>query len=159
MSTIPTAEVSFENKILGPGADLWVLPALAESSWVARIEWFCNMQLSKNSLHNTQEVPDTLKVILQECELPLYKFDEHLNTETLQKVLIPSEKWFPNRWLLSLPYKEKDPWAKAIETTWIQLKKPSIRIFLPTQLNKSTATTLFKFLPDLNDETLISDKD
>lgn len=153
------AEASFENKILGPGADLWVLPALTESPWVARIEWLCNLQLSKNSLHNLQDVADSLKLILQECDLPLYKFDEQIPSETLQKVLIPSEKWLPNRWLLSLPCREKDQWAKTIESTWIQLKKPSIRVFLPTQINRSTATTLFKFLPELSVETLISAAD
>ncbi len=162
MNTDSSNERSLENKELAAGADLWVIPALAESSWAPQIEWLCNMQLSKNSLHNTQEVPESIKLILKECDLPEYNFTQHFSSDSLQKVLIPSEKWLPNRWILCLPFSENGKWAKTIELTWVQLKKPTIRIFLPNQIDKSTAKKLFGFLPNVDNvetDTLIFSAD
>ena len=84
------------------GSDLWVVTLEPKNFWFKKINW------------QTQ-------FLIQTINAPA--------TARSQSLMIATEKFFPNKAVLCIPT-QKNPWIKEIYNFWVNLKKPSLRIFL-----------------------------
>lgn len=112
-----------------PGADLWILPALTESPWTSKLDWYLNFQLSKASRHESQQVPEYLNSVLAQTEQATYKF----SAQSLRPLMISSSELLPNKWVVLLSEKDfsGSEWITQAHSIWTGLQRPSLRIFLP----------------------------
>jgi hypothetical protein len=92
------------TEALNSGAQLWFTPALSNSGWTQKIDWYLNLQLLKIS----QSRPAS--------ELPL---------------MIAAEDFLPARQIIVLEENEPLAWIKKAQQIWDQMQKPSVRVFLP----------------------------
>ncbi len=83
------------------GSDLWVLPFEPTSFWFKKINW--QTQFLLQTIHSPIKISNPL--------------------------MITTEKFFPNKAVLCIPI-QKISWIQEIHKHWINLKKPSMRIFL-----------------------------
>jgi hypothetical protein len=118
-------------KELSPGFDLWVLPDRDHSDWCVGLDWYLQFQVSRIWARAPQNVPTQLLETARQAEIdPLPQVDDH-NVKT-QPTLIFSASLLPNQKTLHLPYHNnvKD-WLRELESVWLNLKEPSVRVFLP----------------------------
>jgi len=116
-----------QNSALTPGSELWVVPDQENSRWSQQLDWYLNFQIARTHNKKPMEVPSTIKHILEEEEIE-FPFGELKENSPL---LIVSSQALPNSQFVELPYlKRKSSWIKKIHSLWLDLGKPSIRIFL-----------------------------
>jgi hypothetical protein len=121
---------------LNPGADLWVVADLNHSKWTSKLDWHLNFQIAKASRHKSPELSPFLKEALEQTGQQELRFDVDG-----APLLIQSESLLPNKWILIVPYAgDMKAWLSRISKAWTDLKKPSIRIFLPTGQSASQVT-------------------
>ncbi len=96
-----------KNQFFKKKSDLWILPFETNAYWFKKINWVLQF-----SIHDLSS-------------------NKYLNSP----LLIPSSEVFPNKNILCLPF-EKEDWFKNVFIQWVRLKKPSLRLFLPTCYNK-----------------------
>lgn len=114
---------------LNPGSDLWVLPALNESPWTTKLDWYLNFQICKASRHESASVPSYLNEVLKETEQKAYVFKKGSAEHAAQPLMISSAPLLPNKWVVLISQKEN--WAQEVHEVWKGLKQPSLRVFLP----------------------------
>lgn len=91
-------------KAFDEGSDLWIVDPDPENFWFLRIN-------------------SKLGFIFQ---------NSSFEKEVQEPILTGSRNTFPNKNILCLPYK-KD-WIKSCYKNWSDLKKPSLRLFLPQHI-------------------------
>ena len=93
---------------LDAGSDLWILISDFEDFWFKKINW----QLG-------------------------FPFHDPSKKDVIKKpILVTTQNTFPNKNILCLPYTED--WIACCHQHWAQLKKPSLRLFLPKTLPKDS---------------------
>ena len=114
---------------LNPGADLWILPALNESPWTSKLDWYLNFQISKASRHQSSEVPEYLNDVMEQTEQAQFVSI----TQVAQPLMISSTNLLPNKWvvLVSLKDFQEGTWVREAHNIWAGLQRPTLRIFLP----------------------------
>ena len=138
---------------LNPGADLWVIPALPVSRSAQKIDWHLNLQLSKSTLHQTKSLDNKLKSILNKCELPESRF-----TQSPDRLLVSTALLLPNRWVLQLSGSSEFPkWCGSIAEVWTSLRKPTLRVFLPTGLSAASFQKSWKEKYSFDDFSVVVD--
>ena len=90
------------------GSDLWILTSELEDLWFKKINWQLGFPFYDPSKKNVIKTP----------------------------ILITTQNTFPNQNILCLPYVED--WIACCYQHWAQLKKPSLRLFLPKTLSKDS---------------------
>ena len=83
------------------GSEIWVLSFDPKNFWFKKINWHTQFLLQKMN-----------------SSLPLSN-----------SLLVATETFFPNKAVLCIP-SQKESWIKDIHKHWLNLKKPSLRIFL-----------------------------
>lgn len=120
------------NQAFNPGADLWITPDFASSKIASQLDWYNNFLMGKMLRKKKLELPPQVKAIIQQTEIP-HKEIELASTANL---MISSAAQLPNRWTVMIFYNQDSTfWCQKIYDLYLHLKKPSFRIFLPTNLS------------------------
>lgn len=96
------------HKAFSTGSDLWILPFLPKNFWFKKINWYLQFLI-----HPINSLP-----------------------RITQPLLINTTKSLPNKSILCLPY-QKTNWIQQAHMHWVNLKKPSTRLFLLDFVTKS----------------------
>lgn len=137
-----------------PGADLWVVADFKNSRWSAKIDWHLNFQIVKAQRHKLESLSPFLINVLERTGLPQPEFRKDENSP----LLISSSHLLPNKWVLVVSYSEKiQDWVETLSKAWTDLKKPSLRVFLPSQQNPSFFSELWMKKNPYYDLTLVLD--
>ncbi|MBN8536745.1 MAG: hypothetical protein J0M15_06805 [Deltaproteobacteria bacterium] len=120
------------NQAFNSGADLWVIPDFSNSAMAIQLDWYNNFLIGKTLRKKKLPLDSNLNAILNETELPRY---ENLPSPH-DVIMIPSSKPFPNRWTVMVGYEQDSTlWSQKIFKLYLDLNKPSLRIFLPSNLS------------------------
>jgi len=137
-----------------PGADLWVIPELEKSRAGARLDWYLNFQLTRSACKPPVPMEEPLRELIRKCGLP----ETHYNQETQGKLLISSSELLPNRWVVQLEHSDSlAQWCHHIAEIWVGLRKPTLRVFLPTGLPAGDFLTTWKQSQSFDDFSVVVD--
>jgi hypothetical protein len=110
------------------GSSLWVLPNKECSSWCRNLDRYLDFQIATTLFHQPTQPSSTLQTIADENEI---KIPECPKTDG-QPILITSDKRLPNSHTLIITFRESfQAWLNDIAAVWSDLKRPSLRVFLP----------------------------
>lgn len=138
---------------LNPGSDIWIVPAIAESHWAGKIDWYLNFQIGKSSRHVLPQISDSLQEILTQTETPILSPDH-----SSESLLIAANQRLPCRWVVVLPVQDNmAKWIQSIHTTWVGLGKAPLRVFLAPNLSTASFQLTWKNHDEQDDLTLILD--
>lgn len=113
----------------GSGSELWILPQVEKSVWARKIDWYLNFQISRAKDHTPHRPRPELNEILSQNE---QEFVEYTTDESTRPLLVASHSHLPNEMTLELPFHEEPQhWVKQAHTHWDQLRRPTLRVFLP----------------------------
>ena len=139
---------------LNPGSDLWVLPMLDQSHWARQIDWYLNFQLSHASRHKESERPQMVIEWLNACDIKAPRF----LVPTHKRWLIPSSMLLPNRWVMMMDADvDSGIWVEQIAKCWLDMGKPTLRVFLPPQLSKDEFDKIWVRHQEFTDFGVVSD--
>jgi hypothetical protein len=140
------------NQSYNPGAELWIVPDFAHSKIASKLDWYNSFLAGKMTRKETKKMDSYLIDILHETELPDYNYQ----TTVSDIILIPTQSKFPNRWTAFVPYKgDLANWCAKISKLYLDLKNPSMRIFLPTNLSLSEFTETWRSISSLEDLSIV----
>lgn len=150
---MPVSTLSASNA-LNPGADLWILPGVKECRYIQKIDWYLNFQITKSHLHQTHAIPSQVKSLLMECQIPEIYFSRDVQNIRM----LESSSLFPNRWVVQIDsFSSVQTWCQQISEIWTQLRKPTLRVFLPTGLSAGDFQSHWKELQSFDDFTVVLD--
>jgi hypothetical protein len=135
----------YSSASFSPGANLWVIPDLAQSYWSNKINWYLNFQISRLINHKKKTTPKKLEKIIQDNKM---EFQFHHQVPEQSPVLISPNHQLPCGQVLMLYFESETQWINSIYKEWIHLKTPDTRIFLPKNLDEKTFRELW---PDKTD--------
>ncbi len=142
-----------------PGSKLWIVSDTKSSSWTLRLDYYLNFLILKNFRHAPPTVSTQLVSILSATGLSseLQQTEKSLfNSE--KPLLLYSENQFPNLWTLHLPYDgQLSAWIKKAHTYWKGLHSPSLRFFLPYQVDPLELENAWQSVSDFTDITVVND--
>ncbi|MNJ98423.1 hypothetical protein D3C87_161890 [compost metagenome] len=139
---------------LNPGSDLWILPALNESLWTSKLDWYLNFQVCKASRHQTPRVDSYVTEVLRETEQGSYHFQRLPNAP----LMIASEGLLPNKWVILVPLKsDLEEWTAEIHNIWSGLKHPTLRVFLPPRQSAGHFQNFWQKHSDFQEFTVVLD--
>lgn len=144
------------SNALSLGSQLWVVPALTESFWARKIDWYLNFQIykakdfSQNDIRPLKVKKKSVVQIPNETK-SLNGISNESNSFALDAKVILNPNILPCEGVLSIscyqsgshsPCDENNHkaclmecWGKKIATYWLSQKKPSLKIFLPKGIN------------------------
>lgn len=126
---------------LSHGSDLWILPDLKTSTWAQSLDWHLNFQLTKSLTHRTKRLSGKLLNIVEEHSVDHSLFEFSQSTPTL----LATSQLLPNQSTVLLPFKEDlDIWLQSTYQIWDDLKKPSLRVFLPKNISEKSFVASFQ---------------
>lgn len=149
-------QVQSAASALNPGFDLWIVPQTESSRWTLRLDWYLNFQVLKSTRRLPAQVPPELSGILKEIEW------ESVTPQppTDAPILISSDGRLPARWLVVLPLSgDTSTWVQKIIGVWGDLRKPTLKVFLPTGLPARSFGEEWKRHTDFDDFSLVLDQD
>ena len=94
------------HQALDTGSDLWIIPFDLDHFWFKKINWQLGFPFHNPSQKTSADKP----------------------------ILFASSHVFPNKNILCLPIDKKE-WVLSCYKYWAELKKPSLRLFLPENLS------------------------
>lgn len=110
------------------GSELWIIPDRRNSFWARRIDWHLQFLISRSMIHESPQISPELKRIVTDNEID----NEIGDISKSAPLLIFSVDLLPNRETVHLPFGNNfKTWIDRAATVWQNLKKPSVRIFLP----------------------------
>jgi hypothetical protein len=131
----------YRAKSFGPGADLWVMPEAAHSSMAKKVDWYLNFQISKAELHTPMPISPELKKVIVENDLGL---PEHRLSPDAP-LMISSDQHFPVSKIVEIKtLSSLQEWVASIQTLWLKLKRPRLRVFLPNELTPEEFQKLWR---------------
>jgi hypothetical protein len=140
------------NQSYNPGAELWIVPDFEHSKIATKLDWYNSFLAGKMTRKETKKMDNYLVEILEETELPDFKYE----TSTTDVILIPTKSKFPNRWTAFVPYNgDLANWSGKINKLYLDLKNPSLRIFLPTNLSLSEFTETWRSISSVEDLSIV----
>ncbi len=117
-----------------PGSDLWILPASAAQSPIARrIDWYLNFQLSRARMRKPHEIPVSVKKILTENKMDELLQDPERNEDARPLAVMAIDR-LPANMVVELPYAKSGEWILNAKAVWEGFSKPRVRVFLPSDL-------------------------
>lgn len=140
------------NQSYNPGAELWVVPDFENSKIATKLDWYNSFLAGKMTRKETRQMDSYLVDILEETELP----DLSYPTSKSDVILIPTQSKFPNRWTAFVPYQGNlVNWCTKISKLYLDLKNPTLRIFLPTNLSLSEFTETWRSISSVEDLSIV----
>ncbi len=140
------------NQSYNPGAELWVVPDFDRSRIATRLDWYNNFLAGKMARKDFRKMDAPLLDTLQQTELP--KFDYEIQEN--DTILIPTQNKFPNRWTAFVPFDgELAVWCAKINKLYLDLKNPTMRIFLPTNFSLSEFTETWRLISSVEDLSIV----
>lgn len=140
------------NQALNSGADLWIIPDFSNSVMAIQLDWYNNFLIGKTLRKNKYLIDSKLNTILEETELPRY---ENLPSPD-DVIMISSSKPFPNRWTVMVGYEQDSTlWCQKIFKLYLDLKKPSLRIFLPSNLGMNQFVESWRLFSSEEDLSIV----
>lgn len=124
-----TPEIVSLPAALGNGADLWI--TAEDEAWCSRLDFYLNFQMAKLRSHPSRDLPDDVKHVLTENGIEI---GPQL-AQTESPVFVLSMDRLPCQIVAQVPHKENKSWVANCHAHWSALKKPSLRVFLPSQLS------------------------
>ncbi len=136
------------------GADLWIIPKFENSRAASRLDWYLNFQLTRSTAKIPKVLNEELTSLLKNCGLT----EAHYHQGTSGKLLISSSQLLPNRWVVQLENSENlNDWCSRIAEIWAGLRKPTLRVFLPTGLSSGDFLTTWKQSQSFDDFSIVVD--
>ena len=143
-----------QNSSTNIGADLWIIPELEKSHSASKLDWYLNFQLTRSTAKVSKSLSEDLVLLLRKCGLP----ESHYNQDTRGKLLINSSQLLPNRWVVQLENSaDLHSWCDQIGEIWTGLRKPTLRVFLPTGLTSGEFLSAWKQSQSFDDFSLVVD--
>ncbi|MBL7542342.1 MAG: hypothetical protein JNL11_00930 [Bdellovibrionaceae bacterium] len=135
-----------------PGAELWIVPDFEHSKIATKLDWYNSFLAGKMTRKESKKMDSYLVEIIEETELP----DFNIKTATNDVILIPTKSKFPNRWTAFVPHTGGlNEWCLKIHKLYQDLKNPSLRIFLPTNLSLSEFTETWRSISSVEDLSIV----
>jgi hypothetical protein len=121
------------SEALAPGADLWVVANLENSSWSQKIDWYLNFQILRAKTHQTAAPDSEMNQVLSRWEVEIPPA-ENLSSSPL---MIVSSSSLPNHAVVMVPFEVANlrRWVEQVHGVWRCLDAPSLRVFLPNGQN------------------------
>jgi len=139
---------------MNSGADLWVIPNIEKSKSAQKLDWYMNFQISRAKEHKTSELSSEMKKILAKCGTSEIQIKKN-NSNT---IMFDSSHLLPNRWLVVVPEnKQSTNWIDQIAQIWVDLRKPTLRVFLPTGLSSGEFQKIWRENQTFDDFTVVVD--
>lgn len=140
------------SRALSPGSEAWIIPEINKSSWVPKLNWFINLQLTLVNQRKQRTFEEPLLEIIKEEEL---SFPE-LKPEKSGPLLIAVGELLPTRYLIQIPMlSSRDAWLKEAVEVAESLKVNSVRFFLPKNISsddiRKDLSKKISFLTVVND--------
>lgn len=140
------------NQAFNPGADLWVIPDFNNSKIASQLDWYNNFLMGKTLRKNPFVISSEVTQILQETELPR----QEITVNDHDHLMISTNQQFPNRWTVMVWYEQDSTsWCKKIYELYLHLKKPTLRIFLPTNLSMNTFVEAWRSVSSDEDFSIV----
>jgi hypothetical protein len=124
--------VCSEEQALQAGADLWILPDLDHSEWAQKIDWYLNFQLAKAGQHSKLDQSSELQEVIEKWEFdpPSVEIAKQL------PLMVASSDLLPNHSTVIIPLGgEVKLWPKRVFELWQKLDQPTLRVFLPKNVD------------------------
>lgn len=141
----------YRAKAFGPGADLWILPDSKSSPMAKKIDWYLNFQIARSELHVVRPISPELKKVIVENDLGLPDVENRTNPP----LLVAADTHFPTSKIIELKVQASlQGWVEQIQSLWLKLRKPRLRVFLPNDLTPEDFQKLWgtKFETQLSEE-------
>ncbi len=136
------AQLLKPHQAFQPGADLWIVPDVLESSFCTKLNWLLNFQLSLAGLHQKKKMSPVLKKICTDADFPIFSFENN------DVMMIPTKNYFPNQYTLMIPTRNNlAVWTEKYLQSWRDLNSPSIRVFLPRLISYESYFDVFEKYP------------
>lgn len=126
-----------DSMAFASGASLWLMPSAKDSIWARRVDWYLNFLAGRAVQHRTPTIdPDFVKLLA----------DEQLKPPTLLEgrkgpLLIASGHRLPAEQAVQIEFNGNTAeWISSVRKVWLDLGKPSARIFLPQGMDGSSLT-------------------
>lgn len=140
-----------------PGSELWCIPECKESQWTLKIDWHLNFMNSRLEKHTWETRDEELEFINSETALNI-SANSSLHDKTKSAKLYLAEKYFPCKWLVFLPYDgDLSDWSAKAEKIWTGFNRPTLRVFLPPQVQTNVFLESNKALNLEADLTIVQD--
>lgn len=140
------------NQAYNPGAELWVVPDFEHSQIASKLDWYNSFLAGKMTRKEFKQMDSHLVEILNETELPKFVYE----SKSDDIILIPTQSKFPNRWTAFVPYDNNlAVWCKKTYKLYLDLKNPTLRIFLPTNLSLSEFTEAWRSISSSQDLSIV----
>lgn len=123
-----------------PGALLWAVPAVADSPGTQRLDWHLNFQLSRAERRQSPKLSEPMISILTACKLPQWKSPVSASS----CLLLETSQLLPNRWVMQVPNLPPKEWLALVQWQWDKLSRPSLRVFLPSNMERTDVTSVWK---------------
>ena len=119
-----------------PGCDLWVVPNEPENAVLQKMDWYLNFQLTRAHAHHTAELPQQIRFIMTENQMPEFH-EKPLNTAPL---MIAASRGLPTKRVVEISQPQSQSqsaqeWSDNVYKVWLDLDRPTMRIFLPQLIN------------------------
>lgn len=112
------------------GADLWVVPERKHSTLARKLDWLLNFQIAKTSQHQSLEISENIRTVLNQTELTSTEF-KNVEQDCL---MIASRHLLPAQWILVI--KESDElgtWVNHISKMDVVLPTPACESSYPKE--------------------------
>ena len=138
----------FQHGALASGSKLWVIPSPEDCDWTPQLDWYLNFQISRAAFHKPQKLSNHLQEIINENELNVV--DATAKLEENPNLMIACERRLPAEMLIRVPtLTDHKSWIANVYKIWLQVHKPSLRVFLPINFPISQFSNFWN--GDLND--------
>ncbi|MBX2988972.1 MAG: hypothetical protein KF802_13870 [Bdellovibrionaceae bacterium] len=150
------AQVLSAASAFNPGNDLWIVPDADNSRWVLKLDWYLNFQIQQAGRHAPSELSGGMNELLGEIDWPA----PQIPPQKKNPLMISVDSRLPARWLVVVPHPEPlSDWIARLLEVWGGLRKPSLRVFLPTGLPAGRFNEEWKRHSHFDDMTLVLDQD
>ncbi len=121
------------------GHAIWVIPDAASSSWNQKIDWHCNLLLTRTKHKTTKPLPKNWETSGAKEKLNIKE-----STASLNYTCITAKKNFPCEIIIEIPYTNNiSQWISEIQTLSLNFNELPLRIFLPKNSDPSAFEELW----------------
>ncbi len=123
-----------------PGCDLWIVSQKIPKTFLLRLDWLLNFQISKGQRHTHRDRLEALEVWVTRTGLDL----PELPAAARAPLLIAANPLLPCRWLMYDEFDNLEAWLANAHERWQGLGKPSLKFFLPEGEDAQTLIRTWK---------------
>lgn len=123
---------------LSTPADLWIVPDIKKSKWTQEIDYYINFQITKAQNRTKKNIDANLEKILSQEAVVTSPYD------TQGPLMIVPHSNLPAKCILYLKEMDSKDWMEQSLKIWNSLKRPSVKIFLPSGASANDIHSLWK---------------